>query len=47
VTGAGKAAVVSDLISEKTENQRFPTSYIGGEWFLDTAAASKINSSEL
>ena len=45
VTGSGKAAVVSDLVSENSKNQRFPTGYIEGEWFLDTAAASKINSS--
>ena len=45
VAGLGKAAVVSDLVSENSKNQRFPTGYIEGEWFLDTAAASKINSS--
>lgn len=43
--GSGKAAVVSDLVSENSKNQRFPTGYIEGEWFLDTAAASKINPS--
>ena len=45
VIGSDKAAVVSDLVSENSKNQRFPTGYIEGEWFLDTAAASKINSS--
>ena len=44
VTGSGKAAVVSDLVSENSKNQRFPTGYIEGEWFLDTAAALEINS---
>ncbi|SVB39986.1 uncharacterized protein METZ01_LOCUS192840 [marine metagenome] len=45
VTGSGKAAVVSDLVSENSKNQIFPTGYIEGEWFLGTAAAAKINSS--
>jgi 6-phosphogluconolactonase len=43
VIGSAKAAVVSDLVSENSKNQRFPTDYIEGEWFLDNAAASKIN----
>ncbi|MBT3515009.1 MAG: 6-phosphogluconolactonase [Nitrospina sp.] len=45
VIGSDKAAIVSNLVSKKTDNQGFPTGYIEGEWFLDTAAASKINSS--
>jgi 6-phosphogluconolactonase len=44
VIGSDKAAVVSELVSENSKNKRFPTGYIEGEWFLDNAAASKINS---
>jgi 6-phosphogluconolactonase len=44
VIGADKAAVVSDLVLENSKNKRFPTDYIEGEWFLDSDAASKVNS---
>ena len=43
VIGSGKAAMVSELISEDSDDKRFPAGYIEGEWFLDTAAASKVN----
>ena len=46
VIGSGKAAMVSELISEDSDDKRFPAGYIEGEWFLDTAAASRINSSQ-
>ena len=43
VIGSDKAAMVSELISEDSDDKRFPAGYIEGEWFLDTAAASKVN----
>ena len=46
VIGSGKAAMVAELISEDSDDKRFPAGYIEGEWFLDTAAASRINSSQ-
>ena len=43
VIGSGKAAMVAELISEDSDDKRFFAGYIEGEWFLDTAAASKVN----
>jgi 6-phosphogluconolactonase len=44
VVGQDKATIVSDLIP-KSEGIRFPTGHIEGEWFLDTAAGSLLNTS--
>ena len=44
VVGQDKAVIVSDLIP-KSESKRFPTGHIEGEWFLDTAAGSLLNTS--
>jgi 6-phosphogluconolactonase len=43
VIGSDRAVAVSNLVLEKSDSQEFPTGYIKGEWFLDTAAASKIH----
>jgi 6-phosphogluconolactonase len=43
VVGSDKADKISDLVLETSRNNRFPTDYIKGEWFLDYAAASLIN----
>jgi 6-phosphogluconolactonase len=42
VIGLDKAVKVSDLISEKSRSNRFPTGYVEGEWFLDYDAASRL-----
>jgi 6-phosphogluconolactonase len=44
VVGQDKAVIASDLIL-KPDNKRFPTGHIKGEWFLDTAASSLLNTS--
>ena len=46
VIGSDKAVKVSDLISENSKRNRFPTDYVEGEWFLDYAASSLLNLSE-
>ena len=46
VIGSDKAIKVSDLISENSKHNRFPTDYVEGEWFLDYAASSLLNVSK-
>jgi 6-phosphogluconolactonase len=43
VVGSEKAEVISELISESSESQKYPAARIHGEWYLDKAAASSLN----
>jgi 6-phosphogluconolactonase len=43
VVGSEKAEVISELISESSESQKYPAARIHGEWYLDEAAASCLN----
>jgi 6-phosphogluconolactonase len=43
VVGFEKAEVISELIYESSESQKYPAARIPGEWYLDEAAASCLN----
>jgi 6-phosphogluconolactonase len=44
VVGSEKSKVVSELIFESSKSKKYPASQINGEWYLDEAAASCLNS---
>ena len=45
VIGSQKAEIVSDLVTASGKSKEYPASNISGEWYLDQAAASKLNGS--
>jgi 6-phosphogluconolactonase len=42
VIGSDKAGITSELVSESPESKKFPAAHISGEWYLDQAAASSL-----
>jgi 6-phosphogluconolactonase len=44
VVGRDKSDIISELVSQIGSHVNYPAAHIAGEWYLDSKAASKINS---
>ena len=44
VIGSQKAEIVSSLVLKSAQNKKYPAAHIPGEWYLDEASASALDS---